>query len=509
MRLNTGQHLKLDQRMKLAPKMIQSMEILQMSTQLLEQRVEQELSSNPTLELKEVEDDLKQAQEKTDQDTRDSLEGERELTVGDGPGEQDNKDDFERLANMAEEYKDSWEADLSDRSPQNTVKQDGERDAKIDAMANTTARTQSLSEQLLNQWHLVDNEPLVIQTGEFLVDFIDADGYMRTDLEDLTKQAHKLDDQQDLGQLFNKTLNIMQQALEPVGICARNLRECLLLQLNFRATQNPDQDYSVQIALVSEHLQNIEANRLPKIVKETGHSLEDIKQALLDLRHLDPRPGRQLCDEITSTISPDAVIEFNEREDRYVATLTKGRLPDVQISPRILHMIREKQLDKKDTEFLNTHLRNAQWLVEAIEQRENTLLRVIKVVLDAQRDYFDQGSQALKPLPMTLVADQLGIHVATVSRAVSQKYLQTPRGILPLRMFFSGGKETDDGKAVSWTAVQAKLKQVVDEEDKTKPLNDDQLVEILTQQGIEIARRTVAKYRKQLNIATARQRREY
>ena len=474
MRLNTGLHLKLDQRMKLAPKMIQSMEILQMSTQLLEERLEQELSTNPTLELKEVGEDLKQAQEKTEQEARDTLEGERELSIEDG---QNNQDDFERLANMAEDYKDSWEADLSDRPPQKTVRQDGERDAKIDAMANTAARTQSLSEQLLDQWHLVENDALVLQAGEFLIDFIDADGYMRTEIEELTKHAHKLDEQHDLEKLLNNTLDIMQLTFDPVGICARDMRECLLLQLHAQAKQHQDKDYSVQISLVSDHLQNIEANRLPKIVKDTGYSLEDIKQALLDLRHLDPRPGRQLCDEITSTITPDAVIEFDEREDRYVATLTKGRLPEVQISPRILHMIREKQLDKKDSEFMNTHLRNAQWLVEAIAQRENTLLRVIKVVLDAQRDYFDQGSQALKPLPMTLVADQLGIHVATVSRAVSQKYLQTPRGILPLRMFFSGGKETEDGKAVSWTAVQAKLKQVVEEEDKNNPLNDDKLVE--------------------------------
>ena len=509
MRLNTGQHLKLDQRMKLAPKMIQSMEILQMSTQLLEAKLEQELTSNPTLELKEVGDDLKEVQERTEQDTRDSLEGERELSVADGDGDTGNKDDFERLANMAEDYKDSWEADISDRPPQKVAKQDGERDAKIDAMANTASRSQSLSEQLLNQWHLIDNEALIVQAGEFLIDFIDADGYMRTELQELIVQAHKLDNQQDLENLLNQTLDIMQASLDPIGICARDLRECLLLQLNSRARQYQDNDYSIQISLVSDHLNNIEANRLPKIVKETGYSLDDIKQALLDLRHLDPRPGRQLCDEITTSITPDAVIEFDEREDRYVAILTKGRLPEVQINPRILHMIREKQLDKKDTDFLNTHLRNAQWLVEAIAQRENTLLRVIKVVLDAQREYFDQGSQALKPLPMTLVADQLGIHVATVSRAVSQKYLQTPRGILPLRMFFSGGKETEDGQAVSWTAVQAKLKQIVDDEDKSKPLNDDKLVEILTQQGIEIARRTVAKYRKQLNIPTARQRREY
>ncbi|MFW6059869.1 MAG: RNA polymerase sigma-54 factor, partial [Phycisphaeraceae bacterium] len=160
-------------------------------------------------------------------------------------------------------------------------------------------------------------------------------------------------------------------------------------------------------------------------------------------------------------------------------------------------------------EFVNNNLRSARWLIDAIAQRNHTLLRVINVVLQAQRDYFDTGPEALHPLPMTTVADQLGIHVATVSRAVHEKYLQTPRGIVPLRMFFSGGTETDSGDAMSWTAIQHKLQQIINSEDKSNPLSDDQLVEKLKEQGIDIARRTVAKYRKQLNIPPARQRREY
>ncbi|MEO1237897.1 MAG: hypothetical protein AAFX76_14020 [Planctomycetota bacterium] len=172
-------------------------------------------------------------------------------------------------------------------------------------------------------------------------------------------------------------------------------------------------------------------------------------------------------------------------------------------------MAADKSTDKKTRDFIGTNLRNARWLIDAVRQRHATLLRVIGVVIEAQRDFFDQGPGALKPLPMTLVADQLGVHVATVSRAVSEKYLQTPRGIFPLRMFFSGGTETDGGEAMSWTAVQAKLKEVIDAEDKQRPWSDDALVDELKKHGIEIARRTVAKYRKQLNIPPARQRREY
>ncbi|MCG8511383.1 MAG: RNA polymerase sigma-54 factor, partial [Rhodospirillales bacterium] len=172
-------------------------------------------------------------------------------------------------------------------------------------------------------------------------------------------------------------------------------------------------------------------------------------------------------------------------------------------------LAKDKDADKKTRDFVAKNLSSARWLIDAINQRNNTLLRVIGVVVQAQRDFFDQGPQALKPLPMTTVADQLGIHVATVSRAVSEKYLQTPRGILPLRMFFSGGTESSDGESMAWGAVQAKLKEVIDEEDKKNPMTDDELVTAMKEQGIDIARRTVAKYRKVMNIAPARQRREY
>jgi RNA polymerase sigma-54 factor len=172
-------------------------------------------------------------------------------------------------------------------------------------------------------------------------------------------------------------------------------------------------------------------------------------------------------------------------------------------------MLKEKNLDKKTKEFLTNNVRNARWLLESIEQRKSTIARVIRVVVDAQRDFFEKGPEFLKPLPMIQVADQLGIHVATVSRAVSEKWIQTPRGVYPLRRFFSGGTTNAEGEDMSWDAVKEKLKIIIDEEDKKNPLNDDEIVDKLKAQGIDLARRTVAKYRKILNIPTARQRKEF
>jgi RNA polymerase sigma-54 factor len=301
----------------------------------------------------------------------------------------------------------------------------------------------------------------------------------------------------------------MQRSLEPVGTAARDVRECLLLQIDARARQNGTPDLTVERAIVNDYLKDVEANRLPRIARALGIEIDRVKSAILSLRQFHIHPGRLLISDHPRAIRPDAIIEFDEEEDCYTARLTNGRLPAVHISPRYLKLIKDQSLARKDREFLSNNIRSARWLLEAIEQRNNTLLRVISVVIGAQRDFFDQGPQMLKPLPMTVVADQLGIHVATVSRAVHEKYLQTPRGIFPLRMFFSGGTETESGDAMSWAAVQAKLEQIIKEEDKADPLSDDQLVDKLKEAGIELARRTVAKYRKQMNIPPARQRKEF
>ncbi|MEM8738364.1 MAG: RNA polymerase factor sigma-54 [Planctomycetota bacterium] len=508
MRFDTSQHLRMDQRMKLAPRMIQSMEILQMAQPALEERIEQELASNPTLEQVEPGSDRETLLAEREQSARDDREGERELVVRDANDKDGQADDFERLSNISEQYGDAWSANTSESGEtpyRRAANTGGERDGKMDAMANTAARGASLYDQLLGQWHLVDIDEPTLKLGEHLIGYIDADGYLRPPTQELLDAAPAGTTVDGI----EECIELLQEALEPAGLCARDLRECLLLQIDQLTYQDPDADLTDERRLVSDYLKDIEANRYPKIAKSTGMEIDRIKSAVMNLRQFHPHPGRLLSTDAIRTITPDAVIEYDDEKDCYLATLTHGRLPALQISASYENMAADKSTDKKTREFIGTNVRNARWLIDAVRQRHATLLRVIGVVIEAQREFFDQGPQALKPLPMTLVADQLGIHVATVSRAVSEKYLQTPRGIFPLRMFFSGGTETDQGEAMSWAAVQAKLEEVIGAEDKNKPLSDDALVDELKKHGIEIARRTVAKYRKQLNIPPARQRREY
>ncbi|HCT45729.1 MAG TPA: RNA polymerase sigma-54 factor, partial [Phycisphaerales bacterium] len=310
-----------------------------------------------------------------------------------------------------------------------------------------------------------------------------------------------------------------QLLLEPAGVGARDARECLLLQIDALGDrQGEDRDDQISVGtealavarkLVGEYFEELMKNRLPKVAARSGLDLDQINSGLELLRRLSLSPARRLVDESPEAVVPDGIVEYDEEEDRYFAYLTDGRLPDVRINQEYAKMSADKGVPTNDRTFLKKNLSNAQWLMDAVAQRQHTLLRVINAVLDEQREFFDYGPEALKPLPMKTIADRLGIHVATVSRAVSEKYLMTPRGIVPLRSFFSGGLSTDSGEDVSSNAVKATIGEIIEGEDKAKPLSDEAIVKELKERGIEIARRTVAKYRDQLGLPTARMRKQF
>lgn len=521
--------MRLGQQMKLAPRVIQSMEILQMPLAQLEERIEQELESNATLELDEGETDEQALKVERDERERDERADERELDTG------DSTDDFERLDRFTETNPDAAENDFDTSAPESSdrfldrlehgsyskSRMAGERDAKTDAMSQAAARSASPAEQLLDQWRLVDVDDVLRAPGELILGFLDDDGLLRTPLEEVLDHASPAvrdplgDREQALAEL-ERALTAVQLFLEPAGIGARSARECLLLQLDALDDDetwddDDDKDGLLRVArsIVEDHLDDLMQNRLPKIAEATGQPIDEVKASLSVLKRLSLAPGRRLVTDSPPPISPDAIIEYDDDHDRYIAYLNETRTPNLQINREYALLSKDREMPKRDRDFIKTNLSNAQWLIDAVEQRRKTLLRVINVVLDAQRDFFDEGPQALKPLPMTQVAEELGIHVATVSRAVSEKHLMTPRGVVPLRRFFTGGTVTDEGEEVSWDAVRAALQEVVDGEDKAKPLSDDKLAAALKERGLDIARRTVAKYRAQLGIPSARMRKQF
>ncbi len=380
----------------------------------------------------------------------------------------------------------------------------GERDAKMDAMANTAARGASLQEELSRQWDLVEIEDRLRRAGYVLIDWVSDDGYLRDSMDEITQHLPTGLTRQDV----EEAIPVLQQRLEPVGICARNLQECLLLQIDAWERDKGD-DLTVPRVLVSTYLHDLEMNRLPQISRTSGFTLDQINHGKEFLKHLNARPGSLLSDPPIPKVSPDAIVDRDEETGEYSVRLTDEYAPRLYINEIYKRMAKTKSVDGKTREFISNNIRNARWLIESIEQRRNTLLRVLRVVVEAQKEFLEHGPQFMKPLPMIGVADQLGIHVGTVSRAVAEKYVQSPRGIFPLRMFFTGGTENAEGEAMSWDAVKAKLGEIIEHEDKGNPLSDDEIVAKLKEQGIELARRTVAKYRKIAAIPPARRRKVF
>jgi RNA polymerase sigma-54 factor len=485
--------------------MIQSMEILQLPLLALEERIEQELQANPVLELREPEAETAGDNKQEGIEARQEFsEGEQALVVKE---DSNGAEDFDRLAKIGEFLENEEFNTNTGTSFRQASSYDGERDKKLDAMNNTADRSETLADHLLNQWAFIEVSPSIKAAGEAIINYIDDEGYLRTPLDQIQKESKKPLTIEDL----NRALALVQD-LEPAGVGARDLRECLLIQLS--ALEGDEElseghDFDLEYALVTDHLKDLEMNRYPQISKKLGRSIPEIQAAVKRLSRLHPHPGKQVGRDEAPPVTPDAIIYFDEDTGKYEIEMTNDPAPNLYISGMYRKMIKDKGVDKKTREFLANNVRNARWLLESIEQRRSTIQRVIRVVVDAQKDFFDKGPEHLKPLPMISVADQLGIHVATVSRAVSEKWIQTPRGVYPLRRFFSGGTQSADGEDMSWDAVKEKLKVIIAEEDKKNPLNDDEIVEKLKAQGIDLARRTVAKYRKILNIPTARQRREF
>ena len=479
--------------MKLSPRIIQAMEILQLPLLALQERIDAELESNPVLEMRDVGVDEEAPVQRDDDDPD---RGERALVVED---KNDNSEDFQRLAEMEAEYGPSV---ISDDMPYRRPRApDGERDRKLDAMSNTPAPAESLNEYLLHQWAFVEMPDEIRSAGALIITHMDADGYCRVPLEELPERTNEPVTLEALTAAL-----VLVQGLDPVGIGARNLQECLALQLAVETEAG--RDASLEMEIVLRHLRDIEMNRLPLIARRTGRTMEEVKSAIESISHLNPRPGLLVGQRSAPVICPDALVSIDDSGE-VIVTTSDEYVPQLHISRQYRRMARDRKTERDARQFLQKNVRTGQWLISAIRQRRETVRRVTVEVFKVQREFLEVGTEALRPLPMAEIAGKVGVHVATVSRAVAGKYVQTPRGIYPLRMFFSGGTTTTDGEDVAWDAVKVKLKEVIDHEDKTRPLKDDQLVEELKKHGIDIARRTVAKYRNLLKIPQSRKRKQY
>jgi len=474
MKLEMREQMRMEQRMTLAPRMIQSMEILQLPILALQERIEQELNSNPVLEIEEpsIPEDIDSGL----QQSQDDNINEKDLVVN---TDTNKVEDFERLDSL-DRLDDGFKDYMEQAGSFRRRRESEEPDSKLQALKNTAAPSQSLYEHLMEQWRLAEADEPVKKAGSKIIDYIDNRGYLTVRLE----QLHNKDKADFTLEDLKEALALVQK-LEPAGVGARDLKECLLIQM-----AQSSKDMSFETRLITEHMDELLENRLPDIARKMKCSIEEINRAIERMSKFDTSPGLQIGQARNYLVTADVIVESLDDSGDFSV-----RLADI---------------NEKTRRFLKDNIRSAQWIMDAVEQRRNTLLRVAKAVVKYQREFFEKGQLYLQPLPMSKVADDVGVHLATVSRAVAGKYVQCSWGILPLRKFFCGGTEDDTGKAHSWEAIRAKLQQIIDAEDKTRPLNDDQIRKKLAQAGIKnLARRTVAKYRKLLNIPAARFRKKY
>jgi RNA polymerase sigma-54 factor len=491
MRLETSQHMRLDQRMILAPRMIQSMEILQMPLMELQERVEQEMSENPVLELKEAEaDDVAEPPAEKPEPTDGPTDLEKELVVDLDKDELD----FNRLDALSKD----WEDHFNEEHRPSRNGMDASSDKKHDAMQNTPARPPSLHDYLYEQFNFLDVPPEIEGVARHLVSYIDERGYLAVPLAEAL-QAYEKPVPSELGE---QALAFVQR-LDPPGIGARDLRECLLLQLT------PDTPNREMLrVLIEHHLEDIKHNRLPLIQRKTGYDLGVIKEAIEGLRHLTLHPGSGFSTEPVAYVVPDIAVEQNE-DGSFAIRILDDYIPNIYISRRYVDMLKNKDLDPKDREYLKRKVQSAQWLLESIEQRRSTLEKVTRKIMEHQRGFLEHGPEHIEPLKMQQIAEQVGVHVTTISRAVGDKWVQTPRGVFSLKRFFGGGTTMATGEEVAYETIKQKLFEIIGKEDKANPLSDEDLMNKLQETGYPLARRTVTKYRKMLRIPSSRQRKDW
>jgi RNA polymerase sigma-54 factor len=483
------QSQRMGQELRANPRLYQAMDMLYMPLLDLQQHLKQELLQNPFLEMIEEEDD----------EIVESPSAELESA-------QVEPEPEEPLLPKEEREDDSrWEELLLGGMETGGVRE--EMDDR-EPYERVTVDARGLDDHLRDQISLLDLSDRDRLLADEFIGNINEDGYLTASLDDIIlgineviRQAaeESADDREP--PLFTaadatRMLGIIQ-GLEPAGIGARDLQECLSLQISGAGLEG-----TLAARLVREYFAELIAHKWVEISKKAGCTPADAQQAADHVAKLNPKPGRAYSDTDGNYVVPDLVVE--KIDDEYMVFTNDSNLPRLRLSRSYQDIARDKKrFDAEHKEFITSRLSAAQWLIQAIEQRRQTMLKVMHFIVDRQREFFEKGVQGLRPLTLREVADAIGMHESTVSRVTNEKFVQTPRGVLPLKFFFSSGLKSVDGEDVSARGIKATIAKLVSEEDPKDPLTDQALVEILSRDGLKIARRTVAKYRDELQILKA------
>lgn len=459
------------QRLMLTQRMQQAIQILQLSGLELDQYVQQELETNPVLEQKQ------QSVDPPAEDSRESSNGEEEVD--------DVAFDLDDFATRLGDYGRTG-PDLS---------RNRDADSRRQYYENSITKGESFSAMLLRQLRMAAPEEKDYRIGERIIGDIDDKGYFTGTEEEIAKELDVPVEE------VQRVLGLIQQ-FEPTGVGAHDVVECLLLQIEM---EYPEEDEMK--VLVAEHLEELERRQIPAIAKAMGVKPERVEELKAMLAKLNPWPGLEYSSEPPQYVTPDVIVE--KTDNGYDVYLSNESSPELRISNQYRSLMRKAKIGKDEKKYLRDKVESAKWLIRNIEQRQNTILRIARAIVDVQRDFMEKGVEAIKPLTLQEIADAVGVHEATVSRATRGKYMQTPQGLFEMKYFFSPGLKRDSGDEQSSKSVQSLIKKIIDEEDKTKPLSDQKIANLLKTQGINIARRTVTKYRENMGLLPTTMRKVY
>ena len=475
-----SQHLsqRQSQNMVLAPQLRHSLKILQVAALDLRQTIAEELQTNPVLEelpmdgvsIEQVDNDGAPG----DVDQREEMEFDNE---------------FEVLAKMGEDFSDSIDSggEAETFSPEAAER----RQHFFDSLTSES----TLLDHLMEQARLADIPENVREGIRYLVGMLDNKGFLSAPFGEIVTASGMA---QEVMFEAKRYLNYF----DPVGIGAQDLQECLLIQLLAKGRGS-----CVAARIIRDHFALLVRRRLPDISRKIGLPVEAIQDAIEEIGQLDPAPGSRFAEDTNRVVVPDVTVE--KVGDEWQITLNNDYIPRVRLSRAYRELIAKGTLSSQERSYLREKLRAGKFLINSIEQRQQTIEKITREILRVQLDFFEEGVGRLKPLPMTQVADAVGVHETTVSRAVANKFIRTPHGVFDLKYFFTPGYQSDAGEAISNTSVKDKIKALVEEEDPAKPLSDQEIVGILVEKGIPIARRTVAKYRGELGLLPSNLRRRF
>ncbi len=464
-------HQKLVQKLILTPSLQQAIKLLPMSTLELSELLTQEMVENPMLEEVPAEDiqasDAAAAPEKIEEPPKEQK-----------PDAWDDQDYEYFLGDYLDDgYRPRAQQEVKELPP----------------IENTLSTTTSLSDHLLWQLSIQTDDDALREIGTAIIGNLDDDGYLVASVDEIAAMGTwEVAD-------VESTLKLVQ-GFDPIGVAARDLQECLWLQLRLLGVEGTPTE-----KIVTEHLRLLQNHQVPELARKLGLSVEELKQHIAIIQHLDPKPGSRYNRPKSQYVTPDVTVV--KVEDQYVVLLNEDGLPQLRISPAYRRLLEKGTENSDETRaYVKDKFRSALWLIKSVEQRQKTIFKVATSLVNFQRDFLDHGIEHLRPLVLRDVANDIGMHESTVSRVVTNKYMHTPQGVVEMKFFFHSGISSSYGESVSSVTVKQHIRKIIDTEDPHKPLSDSKIVSMLQKEGLVLARRTIAKYREELRIATSNQR---